>query len=312
MSRMTYPQVLVIEDVDQDFLLFQQTLGSDNEVTRARSGEEALKILLSNLPEVILLSVELPEPHGLEVLHEIKNEPSCSHIPVIMTSSEDDIISKMEAFNGGAVDYILKPFVPAEFRARLQAHIRQFQRQYYANPLSGLPGNVVIEVEIQDRVTSKEPFTIFHVDLSQFKAFNDKYGYDRGDEALILTRNILLAAKESHGDDGDFIGHIGGDDFIYISSAHDCTGLCEEIISVFDKKILELYDPKDRKKKGIEATNRRGEKEKFPVMTIGLAGVTNEKRKILDYREVATLLSQVKYKVKQNNHSSFYVDQRTK
>lgn len=310
MPRKKLPQILVVEYNDKDFAVIKQRFSSEFHLLRATTADEALQLVVGNVPEAILLSLELPETSGLEVLREIKANPSRSHIPVVMLSQEDDVITKMEAFNGGAIDYITKPFVTDEFRARVLAQIQQFQKQYYANPLSGLPGNVVIEIEIKKRIESDQPFTIFHVDLSEFKAFNDKYGYDRGDEALLLTRGVLLEAREAKGHEADFIGHIGGDDFIYLAECHECEELCQHIIDEFDGLIPSLYNKDDREQGHITSKNRKGEEETFPIMSIGLAGVTNKHKRIDDYREVSSLLSQVKKKVKQARKSVYHIDKR--
>lgn len=180
-----------------------------------------------------------------------------------------------------------------------------------ANPLTGLSGNIIIREEVEKRLANREKFFVVYIDLDNFKAFNDKYGVERGDQAIKLTASILKEAVEKYGIKGDFVGHEGGDDFILVLSPSKVNDVVNHIINEFDRRVKDLYDEEDRKKGYIEARARfTNDILKFPLMTISLVGVTNVHREIKNYAQVTNIAAEVKKKAKKYNKSVFIVDQR--
>ena len=145
-----------------------------------------------------------------------------------------------------------------------------------ASPLTGLPGNLAIEKEIEKRFSEKKLFTLCHVDLDNFKPFADKYGYAWGSEVIkevahILTNHLRITEHE-----GDFVGHVGGDDFIIISEPERTEQLCQKIVDEFDLRIMRFYSEKDRQKEFIMGKDRQGNQQKFPLITVTIAIVTDD------------------------------------
>lgn len=145
-----------------------------------------------------------------------------------------------------------------------------------ASPLTGLPGNLAIEKEIEKRFSEKKLFTLCHVDLDNFKPFADKYGYAWGSEVIkevarILTNHLRITEHE-----GDFVGHVGGDDFIIISEPERTEQLCQKIVDEFDLRIMRFYSEKDRQKGFIMGKDRQGNQQKFPLITMTIAIVTDD------------------------------------
>ncbi len=178
------------------------------------------------------------------------------------------------------------------------------------NPLTKLPGNIVIMEEVEKRIKSSEKFIVIYCDLDNFKAFNDKYGIHAGDEAIQLTGRIFKEALEKKGDKEDFIGHEGGDDFLILTSFEKGKAIAAYIISEFDKRIRGLYDNQDLERGYIEAKARDGLLSKFPIMTISLAGATNQFREIKSYAKVTNIAAEVKKKAKSYPRSCFVIDKR--
>ncbi|NQT46470.1 MAG: diguanylate cyclase [Candidatus Omnitrophica bacterium] len=178
-----------------------------------------------------------------------------------------------------------------------------------ANPLTKLPGNIVIHDEIDNRIKAKTKFAVIYSDLDNFKAFNDKYGIGLGDQAIKLTADIL---KESlkHGNSDDLLGHEGGDDFVMITTPDKTKTITDYICKEFDKRIRQFYSKEDLDQGFIMASSRDSQIKKFPIMTISLAGVTNEQRPIQSYAEVTNICAEVKKKAKSLNISSFVLDKR--
>jgi len=179
-----------------------------------------------------------------------------------------------------------------------------------ANPLTKLPGNNVIREEIEARIRRREKFVAIHVDLDNFKSYNDRYGIAKGDEVIKFTSHVLETAVKDKGDAGDFIGHEGGDDFFVITTPDEADGVAAQVISKFDSKIKDFYSKEDLARGYIIETDRKGELVKFPIMTISLAGVTNQHRTISSYGELTNIAVGVKHKTKLEKNSIFILDRR--
>ncbi|MBD3245700.1 MAG: HAMP domain-containing protein [Candidatus Omnitrophica bacterium] len=180
-----------------------------------------------------------------------------------------------------------------------------------ANPLTKLPGNVLIREEIEMRIQNKEKFAVVYCDLDNFKAFNDKYGIGKGDEAIKLTGEIFKRAVEHKGESDDFIGHEGGDDFLLVCRLSRVEEVANYIIEEFDVRIRDLYDKEDKAQGYIIATGRDGVKRQFSIMTISLAGITNGRRELHSYGEITNIAAEVKKKAKNQERSCLVFDERT-
>jgi diguanylate cyclase (GGDEF)-like protein len=188
--------------------------------------------------------------------------------------------------------------------------IKMKERAENANPLTKLPGNILIHEEVDRRISSGHKFVVIYCDLDNFKAFNDKYGIAKGDEAIKLTADVFKEAFKMQGNADDFIGHEGGDDFIMITTPDKTQGVADYIIQEFDKRVRGLYNEEDLSKGYIVAHSRDGTIKQFPIMTISLAGVTNEHRTITSYGEVTNIAADIKKKAKSVEGSVFVLDKR--
>jgi diguanylate cyclase (GGDEF)-like protein len=188
--------------------------------------------------------------------------------------------------------------------------VKMKERAENANPLTKLPGNIVIHEEIEKLIRANKKFTVIYCDLDNFKAFNDKYGIAKGDEAIKLASEIFKEALKNYGSAGDFIGHEGGDDFILLTTPDKSAAVADYIIREFDARIRGLYSKDDLAQGYITALSRDGAEKKFPVITISLAGVSNEIRPITSYGEVTNIAAEIKKKAKLEQKSVFVLDQR--
>jgi len=180
-----------------------------------------------------------------------------------------------------------------------------------ANPLTKLPGNTTIREEIENRIRRSEKFVAIHVDLNDFKAYNDKYGIGKGDEVIKFTSHTLEKCVKEKGNSTDFIGHEGGDDFFVLTTLERADAVTSQIISEFDTKIRNFYSPEDLAAGFITAKNRKGELVKLPIMSISLSGVTNHFRTIASYGELTNIAVEVKARAKLEGRSVFFMDRRS-
>lgn len=197
------------------------------------------------------------------------------------------------------------------FNFMTQELVKMKERAENANPLTKLPGNIVIREEAEKRIKKGEKFTVIYCDLDNFKAFNDKYGVHKGDEAIMLTAEVFKAAVKNKGNPQDFVGHEGGDDFLLLTTPERAKAIADYIIAEFDKRVRVLYSEEDLQKGCIVAHARDGTIKEFPIMTISLAGVTNAHRPITSYAQITNIAADVKKKAKKDPHSCFVLDIRT-
>lgn len=288
-------RILVVED-DPNIrqVLKLQLEGAGYDVGTVEDGLKALEEVSRSIPDLILLDIMMPKMDGYEVCRRLKAKFETSRIPVIMLTAKSTSIEKVEGFDCGANDYVTKPYVAKELFARVKAVLQWSRMQREANPLTGLPGNFSIEKEANDRIDSRIPFAFALCDIDFFKAFNDRYGYSKGDEVIKMTSAIIMKAVQEKGTGKDFIGHIGGDDFVYITAPANAEAIGQQISHEFDERVQFLYVPEDRKKGCLEVKNRRGDMECIPLMSITIAVVRSDSYVIEHFAKLIDIATELK------------------
>lgn len=302
----------MIVDDDPDILdVLEITLSEENyEILKARDGEEALKIIRAKPLDLVLVDYNMPRMNGRQVCTEVKKDVLLGLLPIIMVTGKGDIEDKVGGIEAGADDYIVKPFEPKELLARIRMILRRTEKNLEANPLTRLPGNISILNELGRRIEDKSPFAVCYLDLDKFKSFNDKYGFEHGDEVIRETARILIRTVKELGDKDDFIGHIGGDDFVIVTRPVTADKLCEKVIADFDATIPSFYNETDRKNGYILAHDRQGKSRKIPLMSISIGVVTNESRKIEHVAEIGEIGAELKSYAKKVGKSNCIKDKR--
>lgn len=308
---MAKKRVLIVDD-DPDILdVLRLTLPEEEyEVVQAQDGQETLDKVYERPPDLIILDYLIPKIGGREVCQKLKKDVLLRHMPVIMLTGKGDVKDKVKGLDAGADDYIVKPFEPEELLARIRMVLRRSQIDLDAAPLTRLPGNVSIFNEIDKRIKQGEKFAIGYADLDKFKIFNDKYGFTWGDRIIQQTARVIIKAVEEKGGSDDFIGHIGGDDFVIITDPKTIDQICKQIIEEFDKVTLELYSPEDQKRGYITGIDRQGKKVKVELISISIGVVTNEHRKFTHVAQVAEIGAELKEYAKKQKGSSYVKDKR--
>lgn len=304
-------KILIVDDDPDIRDVLRLTLSEENyEVIEAEDGETALKSITTKSPDLVLLDYKIPKLDGREVLRRIKKDLLLRHLPIIMLTGKGDIKDKVGGIDAGADDYIVKPFEPKELLARIRMIVRRTERDLEANPLTRLPGNVSILKELDRRLNSKALFAVCYLDLDKFKAYNDKYGFEHGDEVIRETARILIRATQGCGSLDDFIGHIGGDDFVIVTTLERVDNLCKEIIADFEKQAFSFYNETDKKNGYIITHDRQGKEQKVPLISISIGVVTNEFRKIEHVAQIGEIGAELKAQAKRLEKSNYIKDKR--
>jgi len=184
------------------------------------------------------------------------------------------------------------------------------QRYLDASPLTRLPGNLAIEQVLMDKMRRGEKFALCYIDLDDFKAYNDRYGYAKGSDLIKMTGEVVYRAKDQHAETGDFVGHIGGDDFVLITSPDKVEAVCRSIIADFDHAIPAYYQADDCRRGYIEGRDRYGVMRRFPIMSISIAVVSDVMRSFNSPIEIARVATEIKDYVKVLPGSNYLVDRR--
>lgn len=301
---------ILIADDDQEILeLLKFTFEEDRyTVITASDGEEAVKLAFDEHPDIIILDVNMPRLSGYEVIQKVRENGATCLIPIIMLTSLSKPKDRITGIKLGADEYLSKPFEPFEIVARVEGILRRTSESLAANPVTGLPGNPSIESEIRRRLETTAPFAVIYIDLDNFKAFNDKYGFERGDNIIKLVAYLLRSSVLDAAYTGDFLGHIGGDDFIVVTSPEKIQQFAEKVMSEFDSLIPEQYDEEVRKSGYLWGINRSGQEMKFPLMTVSLGAVIVSPGKFRHYSQVVEKSKQLLEKAKANPKSAIEIE----
>ncbi|NVM56977.1 MAG: diguanylate cyclase [Desulfobacterales bacterium] len=330
-------RVLIIDSDGADTEQIKRLLEEDKDlyiVYTEESSLHAIETIYSEPPDVIIVSHSLEGGKGRELCCRIRSDTVFGHLPIVLVVGLSGQDLDIDWDNTPVDDYLSIPRDPWEIRRRISLIFSRAARVRDANPLTRLPGNHSIMREIQGRIDSESPFAIGYVDLDHFKSYNDRYGFLRGDEIIKMTARLLtnsIRALDSPRDAGfvlkeeigiltnsirnldspeAFVGHVGGDDFVFVVPPNRLDSVCQEVIKNFDLIVGNFYDEDDRIRGYIDSTNRKGEKERFPIMSISIAIVTNEYRPIKHIGEVGAIAAEVKKRLKSMKGSNYVKDMR--
>lgn len=312
-GAMLREKILIVDD-DPDILdVLKITLeGEGYEILEGHDGQEALDIIKKTMPDLLITDFKMPKMDGDKVCRILKEDILVQHMPIIMLTGKGEVSDKVHGISCGADDYVVKPFEPEELVARVKMVLRRTARDLDANPLTRLPGNVSILNEIQKRIDDNEVFSVCYIDLDKFKAFNDKYGFEKGDEVIKNTARILINSVQKKGTPQDFIGHVGGDDFVIVTMPEKIDGVCKNIITKFDAMVPGLYSKKDREKGYIIGKNRKGKTEKILLISISIGVVSTKNKKVKHVGEIGEIGAELKEYAKSLKGSNYVTERRKK
>ena len=306
------PDVLVVDDSATVARLLETGLTDAGfNVRVATDGGQGLELALERVPDVVLADVMMPVLDGVQLTQKLRADPRTAATTIILVTAKGVSGDKLEGFEAGADDYVVKPFHFDELLARINGSLRRAKVLRAQSPLTRLPGNIPIQEEIETRVRRQADFAVLYADLDNFKAFNDKYGFLRGDRVIQMAARVLQDAAVEYGGPGTFVGHVGGDDFVIVTELGKEQDIAPAALARFDARILEAYDEDDRAQGFIETTSRQGELQRFPVMSLSIGVATTERRVYSHHAEVIAIASEMKSFSKLTPGSSWAADQRS-
>lgn len=305
-------QEIYIIDCENDLeMLLKEKFGDEKAFKFKSIKPSNLDIALKNIPALIIVNEVSIKTDLIELCKEIRRNEDNSITPVLVISIDNDEKHKI-AIMKNDIEYVISSRSSDEYLCcAIRNIIRLLSVNRTVSPLTTLPGNLQIQTELKKRLLRGEDFQVLYFDLDNFKAYNDVYGFLKGDEiiklaARIITKNVHLL------DTSDvFVGHIGGDDFVAIVSGEaDHDKICQHIILEFDAEILKYFNDEDIEKGYIEVSNRKGVIEEFPLTSISIGVVVADKKRFSNILEIGEVGAQVKHLAKTAMGSSYAIDRR--
>ncbi len=275
-ARREAPRVLVVDDDASIRAICREVLEHAGYTVReVASSDGAVSEARRFRPDLVLLDVMMPIIDGFRTAERLRADAATGLTPIIFLSAKGDTADKVRAFRSGAEDYVVKPFDAAELVARVGKALDRQARELGASPTTQLPGADAIEAEIERRLAEGDKGAVCcYLDLDNLKAFNDYYGYAKADGVIRQTGDLIRDVVSKCGATGDFIGHIAGDDFVFVTQAARVDDVCRTICNRFDQLIPLYYNREDRARGFIETKDRWGVMRKFPTMSVSIAGVS--------------------------------------
>lgn len=302
--------ILVVKDDRLITTLLRSALEIDGyKITVVLDGEGAVQFALRETPHLIILNGMLTGVDGYELTRRLRSHPKSMHIPVIVLSEQVELAIKVRAFEVGVDDYITKPCHYDELLARVRVQLRRMT-QRVLSPLTGLPGGLQVEQAIKYNLSRPDPWSVLYLDLDNFKAFNDVYGFLAGNNLICLVGHICRYIVREHGNVDDFVGHIGGDDFVVMTTPDRAKTLSLRIHVSYKEESMAHYRPEDRERGYISGVDRKGRPYQFPLVSLSIGEVSNQLRQPHSIQEMSYLMAEAKYLAKQSTSNISYTPPR--
>lgn len=279
-----------------------------HEIAIFETMQSAIDYIYTFFPKLMIADIRQTNKSMIRIINDLKIDSVFGQMSILLIIPDDFIISSWE--NLIADDYIRYSNLENDIDTRIELCLLRSRRMVEINPLTRLPGNITILRQIQQRIENNEVFAIAYADLDYFKPYNDKYGFSRGDEVIKMLGRLIYNNVRENQPQGSFVGHIGGDDFIYIMDVDLIENTSKQNIEHYDKIIPVFYDFTDRKNRCIESLDREGIKKIFPFMTLSVGITHNKFKSFVHYGEVAEILAEMKKYAKSVKGSYFVVDRR--
>ena len=303
-------EIYIIDDDETSILVFKELFREDKQYKFVSVNTDSIDVALKNIPSLIVINEDAVDVDVVKLCRKIRKDENNMITPVIVVSSNSSRMHRMEILNEAVEYFIKKPVDEGYLYYTVKNLTRLLAINRRVSPLTGLPGNVQIQAELKKHLMKQEEFSVMYLDLDNFKAYNDEYGFLKGDEVIKYTANVITKCIHNDFNQIGFVGHIGGDDFIAIVPYKDTEALCQQIIARFDKGIKSFYNEADIENGYIEIANRKGIVEKFPLVSISIAVVVADKNRFDNILEIGDVSAQVKHAVKSVLGSSYAIDRR--
>lgn len=303
-------EIYIIDEQDELLQVLNNLFDGEKEFQFKELKTVDLEEALKNIPALIIINEDTINEDVVQLANRIKQNEDNAITPVIVISSNIDKIHRVEALKAFVEHYIKKPIDEQYLYYTVKNITRLICLNRKVSPLTGLPGNVQIQAEMKKRLLNNEHFAMLYIDLDNFKAYNDTYGFVKGDELIKFTAKTILENVQDIDLENGFVGHIGGDDFIAIVSGTNYEKLCQNIIIDFDTGVLNYFTQEHVKTGLMEVENRKGVVEQFPLTSVSIGAVEVHPGQFKNILEIGEIGAQVKHLSKTIQGSTYVINKR--
>ena len=288
----------------------QKRFSNENKVKFKKIKINNLEDALRNIPSLIIINEDNLNEDAAETCKKIKQNEDNAITPIIVVSKEHSREHKLDILKARATYFIKSPIDIDMLYYTIKNIVSLLFINRKVSPLTSLPGNVQIQAEMKKRLSNKEYFVMLYFDLDNFKAYNDVYGFSNGDEIIKYTARTITNNVHREEEDNNFVGHIGGDDFIAIVDTKEYERICQDIIAEFDSGIIKFFDKTDVERGYIEVENRKGIIEQFPITSLSIGAVEVYPETYANPLEIGEVGAQVKHLSKTIPGSTYVINRR--
>lgn len=303
-------EIYIIDNNDKFTNSLKKLFKGEKELIITQVNNNEVEEALKNIPELIIINEDTLEDDAYVICNRIRENEDTSITPIIVISANREKEHKVKVLKTSVEHYIHTP-VDEEYLYYTVINLLQLlYRNRRMSPLTGLPGNVQIQAEMKKHLLNKTEFVMIYIDLDNFKAYNDIYGFVKGDEIIKFTARTITQNVHKYNCENSFIGHIGGDDFIAIVSGDKYEQICQDIIIDFDEGVTSYFNDIDRERGFMEVANRKGIIEEFPLTSISIGVVVVTKGRFKNVLEIGEVGAQVKHLAKTTQGSTYVINRR--
>ena len=304
--------IYLIDNGDEIYKCITRLFQREKEYKIHKAKTNEIEGVLRDIPSLIIINEDGVDEDTIKICDSIRGDENNIITPIIVISSNHDKDHRVKILKAGVEHYIKVPIDEEYMYYTIVNAIRLLYTNRGISPLTGLPGNIQIQTEIKRRLLNKEDFCVIYLDLDNFKAYNDVYGFLNGDEIIKFTAKTIMNNINSNDCEDCFVGHIGGDDFVAMITGMNCEKICQNIVIEFDEGVKRFFTRTDLDKGYIEVPNRKGVIEQFPITSISIGVVVVDKGRFKNTLEIGEVAAQVKHLAKTTFGSTYVIDRRKK
>ena len=305
-----YQDIYIIEDSGYIYNKLKNIFKEEKDYLLRKIETEQLEDAIKNIPDLIIINEDGIQEDIINICQKVRKDNDNSITPIIVISSDIRKEHRIDILKNSVEYFIKAPMDEQYIYYTVKNIIRLMQTNRTVSPLTGLPGNVQIQVEIKKRILRKNEFAVLYLDLDNFKEYNDIYGFSKGDEVIKYTAKTILKIIHKYELEDTFVGQIGGDDFIALIPKADYDEISQEILANFDEGIKKYFTEDDIEKGYLEVANRRGIIEQFPLTSLSIGVVAVEPGEYKNSLEIGEVGAQVKHLAKTQVGSAYAVNRR--
>lgn len=304
--------IYLIDNGDEIYKCITKLFQKEKEYKIHKAKTNEIEGVLRDIPSLIIINEDGVDEDTIKICDSIRGDENNIITPIIVISSNHDKDHRVKILKAGVEHYIKAPIDEEYMYYTIVNAIRLLYTNRGISPLTGLPGNIQIQTEMKRRLLNKEDFCVIYLDLDNFKAYNDVYGFLNGDEIIKFTAKTIMNNINSNDCEDCFVGHIGGDDFVAMITGMNCEKICQNIVIEFDEGVKRFFTRTDLDKGYIEVPNRKGVIEQFPITSISIGVVVVDKGRFKNTLEIGEVAAQVKHLAKTTFGSTYVIDRRKK